>query len=86
MDSSTTSTSDIEDYDEGSELPLDDAPRISSAQHIGDESEEDNGGIKDQSEHASPVAARAYQLEMLEASLRGNIICAMDTGSGKTQV
>ncbi|OJD27728.1 hypothetical protein ACJ73_00875 [Blastomyces percursus] len=29
---------------------------------------------------------RAYQLEMLEASLRENIIIAMDTGSGKTQV
>lgn len=32
------------------------------------------------------MTARAYQLEMLEASLRENIICAMDTGSGKTQV
>ncbi|KAJ2905232.1 RNase3 domain-containing protein [Zalerion maritima] len=30
--------------------------------------------------------ARAYQLEMLEESLKGNIIVAMDTGSGKTQV
>ncbi|KAJ5772613.1 hypothetical protein N7520_003142 [Penicillium odoratum] len=29
---------------------------------------------------------RAYQLEMLEASLRQNIIVAMDTGSGKTQI
>lgn len=34
----------------------------------------------------SRLASRAYQLEMLEASLRENIICAMDTGSGKTQV
>lgn len=32
------------------------------------------------------MTARAYQLEMLDASLRENIICAMDTGSGKTQV
>lgn len=32
------------------------------------------------------MSARAYQLEMLEASLKENIICAMDTGSGKTQV
>lgn len=32
------------------------------------------------------MTARAYQLEMLEASLKENIICAMDTGSGKTQV
>lgn len=32
------------------------------------------------------LSARAYQLEMLYASLKENIICAMDTGSGKTQV
>lgn len=32
------------------------------------------------------IAARAYQVEMLEASLKENIIVAMDTGSGKTQV
>ncbi|OJD18331.1 hypothetical protein AJ78_01644 [Emergomyces pasteurianus Ep9510] len=37
--------------------------------------------------HVSPVLKpRAYQLEMLEASLRENIIIAMDTGSGKTQI
>ncbi|KAJ6025012.1 hypothetical protein N7540_005809 [Penicillium herquei] len=29
---------------------------------------------------------RGYQLEMLEASLQQNIIVAMDTGSGKTQI
>lgn len=32
------------------------------------------------------VMARAYQLEMLDASLKENIIVAMDTGSGKTQM
>ncbi|KAK4186084.1 dicer-like protein 2 [Podospora australis] len=32
------------------------------------------------------MAARAYQREMLEESLKQNIIVAMDTGSGKTQV
>lgn len=32
------------------------------------------------------MTSRAYQLEMLDASLKENIICAMDTGSGKTQV
>ncbi|KAK3293477.1 uncharacterized protein B0H64DRAFT_444730 [Chaetomium fimeti] len=32
------------------------------------------------------MTARAYQLEMLEESLKQNIIVAMDTGSGKTQV
>ncbi|KAL4907912.1 ATP-dependent helicase dcl2 [Aspergillus multicolor] len=30
--------------------------------------------------------ARSYQLEMFEASLKGNIIVAMGTGSGKTQI
>ncbi|KAF4971740.1 hypothetical protein FSARC_1539 [Fusarium sarcochroum] len=32
------------------------------------------------------VNSRAYQREMLEQSLKGNVIVAMDTGSGKTQV
>ncbi|KAK4098271.1 P-loop containing nucleoside triphosphate hydrolase protein [Parathielavia hyrcaniae] len=32
------------------------------------------------------MTARAYQLEMFEESLKQNIIVAMDTGSGKTQV
>ena len=35
---------------------------------------------------AVKMTSRAYQLEMLEASLKQNIIVAMDTGSGKTQV
>ncbi|KAH7080602.1 hypothetical protein BKA63DRAFT_506762 [Paraphoma chrysanthemicola] len=30
--------------------------------------------------------ARSYQLEMLERSLEGNVIVAMDTGSGKTEM
>ncbi|UNI16097.1 Dicer-like protein 2 [Purpureocillium takamizusanense] len=32
------------------------------------------------------MSSRAYQLEMLDQSLRQNVIVAMDTGSGKTQV
>ncbi|KAL7930134.1 P-loop containing nucleoside triphosphate hydrolase protein [Trichoderma chlorosporum] len=32
------------------------------------------------------MASRAYQIEMLEQSLKRNVIVAMDTGSGKTQV
>ncbi|KAK4146464.1 uncharacterized protein C8A04DRAFT_9801 [Dichotomopilus funicola] len=35
---------------------------------------------------AVKMTARAYQLEMLEESLKQNVIVAMDTGSGKTQV
>ncbi|ATY64001.1 RNA helicase RNAse [Cordyceps militaris] len=31
-------------------------------------------------------ASRAYQLEMLQMSLKENVIVAMDTGSGKTQI
>ncbi|KAM3498430.1 hypothetical protein MY10362_008245 [Beauveria mimosiformis] len=31
-------------------------------------------------------ASRAYQLEMLQRSLKDNVIVAMDTGSGKTQI
>lgn len=29
---------------------------------------------------------RSYQTEMLDRSLKGNIIVAMDTGSGKTHI
>lgn len=32
------------------------------------------------------MSARAYQLEMLQQSLKRNVIVVMDTGSGKTQV
>src|SRR6266498_1196656 len=32
------------------------------------------------------IRSRGYQLEMLEASMRRNIIIAMDTGSGKTHI
>ncbi|OAA33980.1 hypothetical protein ISF_10042 [Cordyceps fumosorosea ARSEF 2679] len=35
---------------------------------------------------SSPGAARAYQLEMLDHSLKQNVIVAMDTGSGKTRI
>ncbi|EER39516.1 dicer-like protein [Histoplasma capsulatum H143] len=46
-----------------------------------------NTGVMENGLNSTPVIKpRAYQLEMLEASLRENIIIAMDTGSGKTQV
>ncbi|KAJ5657241.1 uncharacterized protein N7484_000890 [Penicillium longicatenatum] len=41
------------------------------------------GGSNPEAEAYRP---RGYQLEMLEASLKQNIIVAMDTGSGKTQI
>ncbi|KIX05476.1 uncharacterized protein Z518_06348 [Rhinocladiella mackenziei CBS 650.93] len=34
----------------------------------------------------NPIQSRAYQIEMFEHSLKGNIIAVMATGSGKTQV
>ncbi|KAH7627140.1 P-loop containing nucleoside triphosphate hydrolase protein [Sordaria sp. MPI-SDFR-AT-0083] len=53
--------------------------------------EEPSEELSDQVSSPAALTARAYQLEMFEASLRQNIIVAngwlqMDTGSGKTQV
>ena len=33
-----------------------------------------------------PLVLRSYQAEMVEESLKSNIIVVMDTGSGKTQM
>ncbi|KAI9644163.1 Dicer-like protein 2 [Ciborinia camelliae] len=49
-----------------------------SVENEGGGSGEENGNVT--------VTPRTYQLEMLEESLKGNIIVAMDTGSGKTHV
>jgi superfamily II DNA or RNA helicase len=35
---------------------------------------------------APPFVLRSYQAEMVEESLRSNIIVVMDTGSGKTHM
>jgi len=35
---------------------------------------------------SSALTTRGYQQEMLEESLRSNIIIALDTGSGKTHI
>lgn len=56
---------------------------LNSSWHVGSEPDETPGG--DQKDPRS-ITARAYQVEMLEASLKENVIVAMDTGSGKTQV
>lgn len=50
-----------------------------------EESERDEAPARKPKDPMS-IAARAYQVEMLEASLKENVIVAMDTGSGKTQV
>lgn len=38
------------------------------------------------SSEEEPIKLRSYQSEMLEASLKRNVIVAMDTGSGKTHI
>ncbi|KAJ4405537.1 Dicer-like protein 2 [Neurospora sp. IMI 360204] len=48
--------------------------------------EESSEELIDKVSTPAALTARAYQLEMFEASLKENIIVAMDTGSGKTQV
>jgi len=45
---------------------------------------EDHGSAAD-IEHQR-VRLRSYQQEMLDASMKRNVIVAMDTGSGKTHV
>ncbi|KAJ4414286.1 Dicer-like protein 2 [Gnomoniopsis sp. IMI 355080] len=50
------------------------------------EDEEESLNDTDSINEPVKIASRAYQLEMLDASLRENVIVAMDTGSGKTQV
>ncbi|KAK5989300.1 Dicer-like protein 2 [Cladobotryum mycophilum] len=46
-----------------------------------------SGEAEDESENSTgAMSLRAYQLEMLDQSLKKNAIVAMDTGSGKTQV
>jgi superfamily II DNA or RNA helicase len=34
----------------------------------------------------APLRLRAYQAEMVDESMKSNIICVMDTGSGKTHM
>jgi superfamily II DNA or RNA helicase len=50
-----------------------------------EESPEDGAATKTGSPSA-PFRLRAYQAEMVEESMKSNIICVMDTGSGKTHM
>ncbi|KIK50257.1 hypothetical protein GYMLUDRAFT_51333 [Collybiopsis luxurians FD-317 M1] len=45
-----------------------------------------NENISSVSVNGVPIKTRGYQQEMLDESLRRNIIIAMDTGSGKTHI
>ncbi|KAF1736084.1 Dicer-like protein 2 [Beauveria bassiana] len=53
-------------------------PDTANADHV--------DAIMDNAQVISSRASRAYQLEMLQRSLKDNVIVAMDTGSGKTQI
>ncbi|KAK4166157.1 dicer-like protein 2 [Cladorrhinum sp. PSN259] len=85
-DQSDTSDTDVED--KPLHVNRDDA---SSNRDGGSDAEDiSTDGSSTPSELKAPptlaMTARAYQLEMLEESLKRNIIVAMDTGTGKTQV
>lgn len=57
-----------------------------SFQNEEDTEDETSGGVDLTPQSPGKMASRAYQLEMLAASMKENVIVAMDTGSGKTQV
>jgi superfamily II DNA or RNA helicase len=38
------------------------------------------------SQYNEPFRLRSYQAEMVKESMKSNIICVMDTGSGKTHM
>lgn len=46
----------------------------------------DNGGSTTAVLQDEPFRLRSYQAEMVEESMRANIIAVMDTGSGKTHM
>jgi type I site-specific restriction endonuclease len=46
----------------------------------------DDGNTVTAGPRDEPFRLRSYQAEMVEESLRNNIIVAMDTGSGKTHM
>ncbi|KAL2136672.1 hypothetical protein VTI74DRAFT_2404 [Chaetomium olivicolor] len=83
-DHGSSSSSELDE--ELSPRPTDELDAILSSSD--DTSQGDGGSDSAEDERPTPVTmtARAYQLEMLEESLKQNIIVVMDTGSGKTQV
>ncbi|EGD99987.1 hypothetical protein TESG_07315 [Trichophyton tonsurans CBS 112818] len=72
----------LEEHKQGRKRPRSssgsgDMPRNEAAQKAGP------GGLEDAPD---TLRSRGYQIEMLDASIKQNIIVAMDTGSGKTQI
>ncbi|KAK7748032.1 Dicer-like protein 2 [Cytospora paraplurivora] len=79
------SSSDWEDFEDAVEHIISEEP-VMGASWSAEDSQEDDNSQREEPDEAVMMTARAYQLEMLEASLKENVIVAMDTGSGKTQV
>lgn len=70
--------------DDSSDVSMSDVTRSPSpkVQIAEEEVASDDGS----SRTPTKMEARAYQLEMFDLSLKQNVIVAMDTGSGKTQI
>ncbi|ROW12958.1 hypothetical protein VPNG_04661 [Cytospora leucostoma] len=79
------SSSEWEDFEDAVEHNISEEPVI-GASWSAEDSQEDDTSQREEPDEAVKMTARAYQLEMLQASLEKNVIVAMDTGSGKTQV
>ena len=56
-----------------------DAPSPESLQSPGDGEELPPDGVDEQDERHAPLESRAYQLEMLEYSMKSNIIAAVSS-------
>lgn len=78
----STESSDLGDVPE--DAVVEEGTTVEEPMTASSSDSEDSASIDDKG--PAIMSARAYQLEMLDASLKENIICAMDTGSGKTQV
>lgn len=79
------SSSEWEDFEDAVDHVISEEPVVGTSRSAQD-SQEDESPQREESDDAVKITTRAYQLEMLEASLKENVIVAMDTGSGKTQV
>lgn len=78
-------SSDWEDFEEALNHAIPEEAVTGASWSVEDSPEEDKSQDEGPVE-TTHIISRSYQLEMLEASLKENVIVAMDTGSGKTQV
>lgn len=84
----TTDSSSDEDLEAAISQVIAEESITGAAWYAERSSEDEDNSISDTQtiQENVKIASRAYQLEMLDASLKENVIVAMDTGSGKTQV